>query len=138
MLGTTWLSATAIVSSARLLGLGETVTAEDIYNLALAGNQKARAVFTNMGEALGIALAMLVNTFNFPLYLLGGGVLAAWDMFAPPMLEELRRRSFTFRNTHTRVEPATLGNLAGLFGAAYLPFTTQAFSAERRKRSTAS
>ena len=63
-----------------------------------------------MGQALGVALATLVNTFNFPLYLLSGGVLAAWDLFAPPMMEEVRRRSFTFRATATRIEKATLGN----------------------------
>jgi glucokinase len=38
------------------------------------------------------------------------------------MLEEVRRRSFTFRNTSTRIEKAQLGADAGLFGAAYLPF----------------
>jgi predicted NBD/HSP70 family sugar kinase len=31
-------------------------------------------------------------------------------------------RSFTYRNSKTRIEPATLGNEAGLIGAAYLPF----------------
>jgi glucokinase len=36
------------------------------------------------------------------------------------MLEEVRRRSFTYRTTKTRIEQATLGNEAGLFGAAYL------------------
>ena len=73
------------------------------------------------GEALGIVLAMLINTFNFPLYLLGGGVIDAWDLFAPAMIEETRRRSFTFRASQPRIEKAKLGNQAGLFGAAYLP-----------------
>jgi glucokinase len=74
-----------------------------------------------MGTSLGIALATLMNIFNFPLYLLSGGVLAAWDQFAPPMLAEIEKRSFTYRNTKTRVEKAILGNEAGLYGAAYLP-----------------
>lgn len=115
-------SATAIVTMARLLGLGENLTSADVYTLAKQGNEKAHTVFIAMGQSLGIALAMLVNTFNFPLYLLSGGVLAAWDLFAPPMLEEMRRRSYTFRTTTTRVEKATLGNEAGLYGAAYLPW----------------
>ena len=76
----------------------------------------------SMGSALGVALAMLVNTFNFPLYLLSGGVLPAWDFFAPAMLTELKKRSYTYRNSKTRIERAMLGNQAGLFGAAYLPF----------------
>jgi len=75
-----------------------------------------------MGVALGIALANLVNIFNAPLYLLSGGPLPAWDLFAPAMFSEVKRRSFTYRNTQTRIEKATLGNEAGLFGAAYFPF----------------
>ncbi len=113
-------SAQAISAMARLAGLGD-VTSEQVFRMAEAGNGKAREVFIAMGQALGIALATLINTFNFPLYLLSGGVLAAWDQFAPPMLEEVRRRSFTFRTTKTRIEQAALGNEAGLYGAAYLP-----------------
>src|SRR5438874_8519170 len=115
-------SATAISAMARLNGLGDNLTSAEVYELGMKGNEHARTVFRCMGEALGIALAMMVNTFNFPLYLLSGGVLPAWDLFAPAMLEETRRRSFTFRTTNTRVEKATLGNEAGLFGAAYLPW----------------
>jgi glucokinase len=36
------------------------------------------------------------------------------------MLRTLEERSFTFRNTKTRIERAMLGNEAGLYGAAYL------------------
>jgi len=122
-------SATAIISMARLLQLGEDLTAEDVYKIALAGGPdaaRAQHIFHIMGESLGIALANLVNIFNFPLYLLSGGVLAAWDLFAPTMLAEIQRRSFTYRNTKTRIEKATLGSEAGLYGAAYLPFLLEA------------
>jgi len=115
-------SATAVTAMAKLLGLGDGLTAKQVYGLALAGSEKAVTIFVSMGEALGITLAMLVNTFNFPLYLLSGGVLGAWDLFAPAMLAETRRRSFTFRTTETRIEKAALGNEAGLYGAAYLPW----------------
>ena len=118
-------SATAVTAMAKLLGLGDGLTSKEVYDLALAGNDKARTIFVSMGEALGIALATLINTFNFPLYLLSGGVLAAWDLFAPAMIEEARRRSFTFRTTDTRIEKAALGNEAGLFGAAWLPWASE-------------
>lgn len=113
-------SATAISAMARLLQLGTNLTAAEVHDLALAGNEKAKVIFQSMGEALGIALATLVNTFNFPLYLISGGPLPAWEFFAPTMLAELTRRSFTFRNTKTQIERATLGSEAGLYGAAYL------------------
>ena len=115
-------SATAVEAMAKLLSLGDNLTSLDVYNMALEGNERAKRIFISMGEALGVALAMLVNTFNFPLYLLSGGVLPAWDFFAPAMLAELTRRSYTFRNSKTRVERAMLGNQAGLYGAAFLPF----------------
>lgn len=115
-------SATAIIAMARMLGLGDDVTAKDVADMAVAGNPKAQMVFHSMGEAIGIVLAMLVNAFNFPLYLVAGGVIAGWDLFAPAMIAETRKRSFTFRMTDTRVERAQLGNEAGLYGAAYLPW----------------
>jgi glucokinase len=115
-------SATAIAAMARLMNLGASLTSEDVYKLALAGNERALTIFRSMGEALGIALANLINIFNFPLYLLSGGPIPAWEFFSPAMLAETERRSFTYRSAATRIEPAQLGNEAGLYGAAYLPF----------------
>jgi glucokinase len=123
-------SATAISTMARMMGLGDNLTAKDVYELAIGGEQKARVVFDRMGTALGIGLANLVNVFNFPLYLLSGGVLPAWDLFAPAMFNELKIRSVVFRSTETRIDKATLGNEAGLYGAAYLPFQARIITAE--------
>ncbi len=114
-------SATAVATMARHLSLGDNLSSKDVYDLAMGGNAAARRVFDAMGRALGIGLATYVQTFNFPLYLLSGGVLAAWDLFAPAMFHEVEKRSFTYRNTKTRIEKATLGSDAGLYGAAYLP-----------------
>ena len=115
-------SATAVVGMARLMQLGDNLTSHQVYDMARAGNPKAKQIFQTMGEALGISLATLINIFNFPLYLLSGGPLGAWDEFAPWMFAEVEKRSFTYRNTKTRIEKALLGNEAGLIGAAYLPF----------------
>jgi len=120
-------SATAVTAMAHLMQLGDNLTSKDIDELARQDSEKgekARTIWRVMGEALGIALATLVNTFNFPLYLLSGGMLPAWEYFAPHMLRTLEQRSFTYRatKTETRIAQATLGNEAGLYGAAYLPW----------------
>jgi glucokinase len=120
-------SATAITAMARLMQLGEEMTAKEVHDLAAMQTEagaKARTIWRVMGEALGIALATLINAYNFPLYLLSGGVLPAWEYFAPHMLRTAEERSFTFRATRreTRIAQATLGNEAGLYGAAYLPW----------------
>ena len=115
-------SATAVSALARVLNVGENLTAKQICALATSGDERALRVWSLMGEALGVALAMLVNIFNAPLYLLSGGMLPAWEFFAPTMMDVIRQRSFTFRASETRIEKATLGNEAGLYGAAYLPW----------------
>jgi len=120
-------AATAVTAMAHLMHLGEELTSKDVADMArldTENGEKARAIWRVVGESLGIALATLVNTFNFPLYLLSGGMLPAWEFFAPHMMRTLEQRSFTYRVTkaETQIAQATLGNEAGLFGAAYLPW----------------
>ena len=126
-----YASATAVVRMAReKLGDAAPSTAHGVALLAESGDEKARAVFDAVGQSLAIALTGLINTLNLPLYLLGGGVCEAWDMFSPRMFLELERRSYIYRLTRPDVlEPARLaagktyiikaelGPLAGLLGA---------------------
>jgi glucokinase len=111
-------------------------TALEVAKLAHAGDEFALAVFARVGTALGIGIGALVNTLNLPLYVVGGGVSAAWDLFAPRMMEELRVRSYVYRLTapdaeesrqrhprKTHVVRAELGSDAGILGACLLPLT---------------
>ncbi len=123
-------SASAIAAMGNMMGIGtQRLSASQVYELASGGNTRAIQVFESMGRALGVAVANLVNLFNFPLYLISGGPLPAWDLFAPAMFTEIRKRSFTFERTGTRVERAILGSDAGLYGAAYLPLQHRAAAA---------
>jgi len=120
-------SATAVTAMARLMQLGEDLSAKEVFDLARGEGlvaEKARTIWRVVGENLGASIATLINVFNFPLYLLSGGVLPAWEFFEPHMMRVARERSFTFRATpnETRIAKATLGNEAGLYGAAYLPW----------------
>jgi glucokinase len=120
-------SASAIAAMGRMMHFQKEVTsAAEVFELARQGNVRARMVFEAMGRALGIALANLMNVFNLPLYLISGGPLPAWEFFSPSMFKEIGRRSFTYQRTGARVEKALLGGDAGLYGAAYLPFQTEA------------
>ncbi|MSV35453.1 MAG: ROK family protein [Bryobacterales bacterium] len=116
-----YASATAVSAMAQLLNLGQGLSSEEVFHLAKSGNERARMIFDTVGDALGILLGNLINTFNFPLYLLGGGLTAAWELFEPAMRKELAHRSFIYRNNPPRVERAALGGDAGLYGAARLP-----------------
>lgn len=106
---------------------GRELTSEVVHEAAQAGDPDCRAILESAGRYLGIALAGLVNSLNLPLYVIGGGAAAAWDLFSPPMFDELQRRSFVFREGSTRVEKAFLQGDAGLFGAAYLALSAKGF-----------
>lgn len=99
---------------------GRELTSELVFVSAQDGDAACQAILESIGRYLGIALADLVNTLNLPLYVIGGGVAAAWDLFSPAMFEELRNRSYVFCEGATRVERAVLQGDAGLYGAARL------------------
>jgi glucokinase len=117
-------------------------TSREVADLARAGDAGAQKIWDLVGRSLGIGLAALVNTLNLPLYVVGGGVAQAWDLFAPKLFEELRHRSYVYdltdgevdayghRSAKTYVEPAELGAESGILGACVLPFVAAADSAE--------
>ena len=106
--------------------------AKVVYQMAVQGDAPAQEIYRTVGWALGIHIADLVNIFNFPIYVVGGGVASGWDAFAPALFDELRVRSFVYAATapgdaerapgkSTIVTHALLGGDAGLYGAARLP-----------------
>ncbi len=119
-------------------------SAKVVYQMSVQGDEPAQKIFHVVGRAIGIVVAGLVNIFNLPMYVIGGGVASAWEAFAPSMLEEVRKRSFVYRATvpsdsaqgvsgthvhddslparrNTIITRALLGSDAGLIGAARLP-----------------
>ena len=105
------------------------LSARSVHACAQTGDAAAIEIFNVAGTALGIALANLINAFNLPMYIIGGGVAKAWDQFSPAMFRELHERSIVFRageqekrsHRSTEVRPALLQDHAGLLGAARLP-----------------
>ncbi len=108
-------------------------SAKVVYQLAVQGDAVARSVWQRVGRGLGLSVAAMVNILNLHMYVIGGGVSSAWEMFAPAMFDELKRRSYIYATTmpgggekeptakQTIICRALLGSDAGLFGAARLP-----------------
>jgi glucokinase len=117
---------------ARVAASGAEFTAETVYRLAAQGDDAAQHIFGQVGSALGIALATMVNGLNLSMYVIGGGLSGAWDAFSPTMFREVRDRSMVYAATapessddiqpdgKTVITRARLGSDAGLFGAARL------------------
>jgi glucokinase len=115
-----------------------------VHQMAMQGDEPAREIFRRVGDALGIVLADLINIFNLPMYVIGGGAASAWDAFAPTMFDRVRKNSYVYLATTpaenapgvqgcrvpddalparrtTIITSAMLGSDAGLIGAARLP-----------------
>ncbi|MBZ5566454.1 MAG: ROK family protein [Acidobacteriia bacterium] len=130
-------------------------SAKVVYNLAIQGDRPARDIFNRAGWALGVLIADLVNMLNLNMYVIGGGVAAAWSVFSPAMFDEVRKRSMVYVATapveavappagasadaaaettgqSTVITRALLGSDAGLYGAARLPMMTGEKSANRQ------
>jgi glucokinase len=141
-----YASATSIVRRAHELGLGPSpheatsngappLTASAIADLATSGDERALKIFDEVGYALGLSLAHLVNALDLPLYVVGGGAAAAWPLFAPRMFSTLREGSYVYRLSmpkdpavfepgKTHVTRAQLTD-AGILGAALLPLAAR-------------
>ena len=111
---------------------GSGITALDLALLARAGGPGAMELYRKLGYHLGLGLAGLVSTLDLPLYVIGGGVASAWDLFASEMFKTLHAYSYVYRlgapsqlfkkeKDRTFVCPAQIGPGAGLLGASMLP-----------------
>lgn len=120
-------SATAIVRTAReLIGSGRDsrldpktdFSAKDVFDAGTANDGVAREAFRVMGSKFGIALADLVDVLNPELIVIGGGAAAGWDLFIDHVRFEINERAFRHPAQSVRLVQASLGNSAGILGAA--------------------
>jgi glucokinase len=93
-----------------------------VTEVALAGDETAIGVFDLIGGRLGVACSSFANIFQPDAIVVGGGVIKAGDLLLDPARKELRARALRPMN-ETPILEATLGNDAGMIGAAALART---------------
>jgi len=101
------------------------VTSEKVYQAAREGDAVARRVMKDMGRMLGIGIASLINIFNPERVVIGGGVKDAWPLFIGATHEEIMKRAFQVPAERTEIVPSSLGDDAGMVGAAAVAFELQ-------------
>ena len=106
----------------KLLAAGEEVDGKTVTEAALAGDELAIEVFELIGGRLGVACSSFANIFQPNAIVVGGGVIAAGDLLLEPARREVRERALNPMNK-TPILEATLGNDAGMIGAAALART---------------
>lgn len=104
----------------QLAATPEEISSDLVYRYAKQGDAVCQEILQSAGRYLGIGIASLINTLNLPLYVIGGGAAAAWDLLSPSIFDEAQKRSYIYREGSTKIVPSELGGDAGLYGAAKL------------------
>ncbi|MGR3765016.1 ROK family glucokinase [Rossellomorea sp. NS-SX7] len=96
------------------------ISAKDVFDAARNDDELAKSVVDQLAFYLGLALANLGNVLNPEKIVLGGGVSKAGDILLKPAVNYFEQFAFPTVKTSTGLSIATLGNDAGVIGAAWL------------------
>ena len=107
-----WLAAT-LADSGR-------ITAADVAREASRGDPVAVDILEAAGRLVGAMLASVVNFFNPSLIVIGGGVAGSGDLLLASIRETVYRRSLPLATRDLAIRLSSLGDLAGVNGAAVM------------------
>jgi glucokinase len=96
------------------------LTSWAVFQAAREGEAWALGAVRLAGDRLGIAIAILLNTLNPSVVVIGGGGAGGFDLLEAPMRRAIERHAFRETIRAVRIERARLGNDAGVVGAAML------------------
>ncbi|MDZ5471004.1 ROK family glucokinase (plasmid) [Bacillus sp. 31A1R] len=96
------------------------VSAKDVFDTAKNSDSIAIETIEDVSHHLGLALANIANTLNPETIVIGGGVSKAGDILLNKVKSNFERFAFPRVKESTSLAIATLGNDAGVIGAAWL------------------
>ncbi len=97
---------------------------KELAELALEGDSRAEQVFSAMGTSLGEAIASSQNLLDLDAVVFSGGISKSFSLIEPSIRAALRRRAFAAPLAEIPLIVSTLGDTAGIVGAALLPQET--------------
>jgi len=103
-----------------VLNQAKNISAKTVIDAAKAGDKAALEVFDEYTEHLAVGMVNIINFIDPEIIAVGGGVSAAGEFLIKPVREKLAKKIFYKAMPYARVELATLGNDAGIIGAAML------------------
>ncbi|MDE4084463.1 ROK family transcriptional regulator [Planococcus maritimus] len=98
----------------------QSLSAEQVFEQALDGNEACIEVLTQAGRAMGVGLTNLIHIINPEKIVLGGGVSKAQQFILPAIRETIQASALTQSASRTQVEITKLGDDATLIGAVTL------------------
>lgn len=99
----------------------QNATARTAFDAMRLGDSAARQVVTRYIGDMAIGVANIINMFQPEVFCIGGGVSKEGDAILLPLREQVQEITFPGRHgLRTRLAIASLGNDAGIIGAAML------------------
>ena len=92
---------------------------KDVFQACREGDKLALAAADTMADYLGRALALIANVVDPEMFLIGGGASASADVYLDKAREYFQRYALS-ASRETPIKVASLGNDAGIIGAAYV------------------
>lgn len=88
-----------------------------VVEAALAGDQQAISILSQVGQDLGKGIAILIQLFNPEQIILGGSIASAENYILTPIQQALNIYSMAKLREKTQISLSTLGSEVGLLGA---------------------
>ncbi|MEG2480018.1 MAG: ROK family protein, partial [Mucinivorans sp.] len=98
----------------------KTISYHDIVEAAGHDDVLSIELITSIGEKLGRGVGVLINLFNPELVVVGGGLSRVGDYLMLPIRTALNKYSLSLVNRDSTLRLSTLGDSAGVLGAALL------------------
>ena len=102
----------------------ETVTAKDVWDAVKAGDEVAMEIAEQFGKYIGRGLAIMATISDPAIFVIGGGVSKAGEVLLSYIEKNFKELAF-FANKTAEFALASLGNDAGIIGAAKLALDNQ-------------
>jgi glucokinase len=99
-----------------------TISTTGLVAAAGEGDELAQKIFDEVGEMLGSGLVSMIRILDITTILIGGGLSASFDYIMPAVNKQLEYWLTPYYIKTLNIKKATLGNDAGLLGAASLCF----------------
>jgi glucokinase len=98
------------------------LTSKNLENAAENGDELAIKVFSEVGTILGEALVSIIRILDIKTVVIGGGVADNYDNLVKSMHNSLEEYLTSYYLKDINIQKASLGNDAGIIGAASLGF----------------
>jgi glucokinase len=99
-----------------------TISTTGLVAAASEGDELALLIFDEMGKILGDGIVSMIRLIDITTILIGGGLSAAYEFILPAVIKQLDYWLTEYYLDKYVIKKATLGNDAGLLGAASLCF----------------